>query len=215
MSKAKINILTKEALNKSQNLILNTDQLNLILNNTPKKYIKERPGKGGGTWSYINVIYITKVLNLTFGWDWDFEIVDEQILKTQVVVKGRLTCRVKGTEITKMQYGRKDIVFKKGTDEPLDIGNDFKSASSDALKKCASLIGIASDIYGGDFVQTVITKPETDEDKEKVRLLSWIEESETLEKLSTINEVVYGFNDNVLNNMYEKKFNILQEKNAN
>lgn len=30
----------------------------------------------------------------------------------------------------------------------LDFGNDLKAASTDALKKCASLLGIASDVYG-------------------------------------------------------------------
>ena len=31
--------------------------------------------------------------------------------------------------------------------QPLDLGNDLKAATTDALKKCASELGIASDIY--------------------------------------------------------------------
>ena len=50
-----------------------------------------------------------------------------------------------------MQFGRSDIKFKNEwidgkkipTKEPLDLGNDLKSATTDALKKCASEIGIA------------------------------------------------------------------------
>ena len=84
-----------------------------------------------------------------FGWDWDFEIIDEKILieAKEVVVKGRLTCRTNGRTITKMQFGNKDIIFKKGTNTPLSVGNDLKAATTDCLKKCASEIGIASDIY--------------------------------------------------------------------
>ena len=41
-----------------------------------------------------------------------------------------------------------EVKYKKNTKIPLDIGNDFKAAATDALKKCASELGIASDIYG-------------------------------------------------------------------
>jgi hypothetical protein len=33
---------------------------------------------------------------------------------------------------------------------PLDLGNDFKAAATDALKKCASLMGIGADVYEAD-----------------------------------------------------------------
>lgn len=84
-----------------------------------------------------------------FGWDWSFEILDEKIMieAKEVVVKGKLTCRSNEKTIVKMQYGNKDIIFKRGSDIPLSIGNDLKSAATDALKKCASEIGIAADIY--------------------------------------------------------------------
>lgn len=92
-----------------------------------------------------------------FGWDWDFEIIDEKILieAKEVVVKGRLTCRSNGRTIVKMQYGNKDIIFKKNSTEPLSIGNDMKAAATDALKKCASEIGIAADIYNKDDFREV------------------------------------------------------------
>jgi hypothetical protein len=92
-----------------------------------------------------------------FGWDWDFEIMDEKILidAKEVVVKGKLTCRSNGKTIVKMQFGNKDIMFRKGTDIPLSVGNDLKAASTDALKKCASEIGIAADIYNKEDFREV------------------------------------------------------------
>jgi len=160
---------------------LNAKQLAFILKRTPKQYVKQRPAKGGGTWDYVSGGYVKKILNLAFGFDWDFEIIDEKILieAKEVVVKGKLTIRTNGKTITKMQYGNKDIVFRtepdfnddgtpkmvqkygktvqatKPSNVPLSVGNDMKSAATDCLKKCASEIGIAADIYNSDEFKEV------------------------------------------------------------
>lgn len=92
---------------------------------------------------------MVKVLNYVFGWNWDLEVIDQGREQDQVWVKAKLTVKSpKGEQIIKTQFGRADIKYKRGTKEMLDYGNDLKSATSDALKKCASLIGIGSDIYG-------------------------------------------------------------------
>lgn len=144
---------------------LNEHQLALILKRTPPQYIKKRPAKGGGTWDYVTGGYVRKVLNLMFGWDWDFEILDHTIISGEAVVKGRLTCRTNGKQIVKTQFGNKDIIYKKQTQEeitkgldkiPLSIGNDLKAAATDALKKCAAEIGIAADIYNKEDFNEVI-----------------------------------------------------------
>lgn len=140
---------------------LNNKQLQLILKRTPEHYVRERPAKGGGKWRYVTAGYMKKCLNLMFGWDWDFEILDEKILHGEVIVKGRLTCRSGGKTIVKTQYGNKDIMYRKETDKdgnkvPLSIGNDMKSAASDCLKKCASEVGIAADIYNAEEFKEVL-----------------------------------------------------------
>lgn len=128
---------------------LNASQLQHLLKRTPEKHIKARPAKGGGQWEYVTGGYVKKVLNLMFGWDWDFEIMDEKVLleAKQVIVKGKLTCRSNGHTIVKMQYGRQDVKFRRDSQDPLDLGNDMKGAATDCLKKCASEIGIAADVY--------------------------------------------------------------------
>lgn len=144
---------------------LNEHQLAQILKRTPTQYIKKRPAKGGGTWEYVTGGYVRKVLNLMFGWDWDFEILDHTIIGGEAVVKGRLTCRTNGKQIIKTQFGNKDIIYKKQTQDeitkgldkiPLSIGNDLKAAATDALKKCAAEIGIAADIYNKEDFNEVI-----------------------------------------------------------
>ena len=152
-------LVSQEDLSLVENNSLNGQQLQMILKKTPAQFVKKRPAKGGGTWDYVTGGYIKKCLNLMFGWDWDFEIISEQILHGEVVVKGRLTCRTNGKQIVKMQFGNKDIMYRKQTAEevskgaeriPLSIGNDLKAATTDALKKCAAEIGIAADVYNSE-----------------------------------------------------------------
>ena len=152
-------LFTAEELSLVPDNTLNREQLTRLLAKTPDEYVKDRPAKGGGTWKYVTGGYVKKMLNATFGWDWDFEIIEQLIIHDEAIVKGRLTCRSNGHTITKMQFGNKDIIYKKQSDAdkaanlpriPLSIGNDLKSAATDALKKCASEIGIAADIYNAE-----------------------------------------------------------------
>jgi len=164
--KNEIALVNEKDLSLVEDNSLNAAQLKIILTKTPAKYVKKRPAKGGGQWSYVTGGYIKKCLNLMFGWDWDFEIVDERIMieEKEVVVKGRLTCRSNGKTIVKMQFGNKDIMFKKNSKEPLSIGNDMKAAATDALKKCASEIGIAADIYNADEFREINVEVKDNED---------------------------------------------------
>lgn len=150
-------IIEKTDLQWGTDLVLTEKQLNHIFAKTPEKFIKKRPAKGGGQWDYVEVGYIIKTLNLMFGWDWDFQILNETINVDfkEVIVKGQLTVRTGGKTIIKTQFGNKEITFRKETKTPLSIGNDIKAASSDALKKCASMLGIAQDIYLGKEMKDI------------------------------------------------------------
>lgn len=129
---------------------ISSAQLIKIVQKTPAEHIYKRPGKGGQVFQYVTGNYVEKVLNFVFAWNWDFEIVEHGKEGNQVWVKGKLTVKSqKGETITKSQFGRADIKFMKGsTTQMVDFGNDLKAATTDSLKKCASLLGIASDIYG-------------------------------------------------------------------
>jgi len=51
---------------------------------------------------------------------------------------------------------------------PLDLGNDFKAAATDALKKCASLMGIGADVYEVDeFMEIQIIGSDEERDSAK------------------------------------------------
>lgn len=160
--------------------VLNQNQIQKLWNSTPRKFKYKRPAKGGGQWDYVRVSYVRKVLDSVFGFDWDFDVetslseaFEVAKLTKMCVVKGTLVCRVvddsgRIREIRKTQFGRAEVKMKKNTDnEPLDFGNDMKAAVSDALKKCASLWGIAADVYESDeFIEITLTG--ADNEKAKV-----------------------------------------------
>lgn len=177
--------IEQSELTKSSDNVLNANQLSFLLQKTPENHIYERPAKGGGKWKFVTGVYVKKVLNLIFGWDWSFEVVEHKIdlqLK-QAYVLGKLTVRSNNRDIVKMQFGRVDIKFKKAVDTdsgmriPLDVGNDLKAATTDALKKCASELGIASDVYApNEFKAIKVVEDTTTEDKiEEITLLLQVE----------------------------------------
>lgn len=155
---------------------LNQAQKTFITQKTPRKFIKTRPGPGGMPLRYVEVGYVINILNQAFGWDWDFRILDQQVGKRQVWVRGELSVRVgertirnsegefRSTTIIKGQYGGAEIKANRQTGEPISIADDLKAAASDCLKKCASLIGVAGDLYWRDLDNW--ESPSTEPEKE-------------------------------------------------
>ena len=177
-----IKTLTVDDLSLVDNNALSAKQLDRLLSSTPAKYVKERPAKGGGKWKYVEVGYVIKVLNIMFGWDWDFEVLKDNMdlvlmgTADEVCVLGQLTVKSGGRTITKTQWGNKDVILTKKDRKPLSIGNDLKAASSDALKKCASMLGIAADIYNAnDFVPVRVSKTIEEELLENLKMCDSIE----------------------------------------
>ncbi|MBI3485706.1 hypothetical protein HY025_02060 [Candidatus Daviesbacteria bacterium] len=130
---------------------LNDAQLAFINQKTPTQFIKQRPGPGGVQLSYVEVGYVINILNQVFGWNWDFRIDDQQVGKRQVWVRGELAVRLKGQTIVKAQYGGADIKMSRSNGEAVSVADDLKAAASDSLKKCASMFGIAGDVYWKDL----------------------------------------------------------------
>lgn len=184
---SKKNRVSKNSKGKKLTLVpapVKREQLLFILQRTPQEHIYHRPAKGGGTWDYVTGVYVKKVLNYVFGWMWDFQIIDKGREGNLIWVQGRLTIKNRKGEpmIIKEQFGRADIKFKRGTQIPLDYGNDLKAAATDALKKCASELGIASDVYGKNefkeiqqedkgFSSPGVEVVEKSEEKPEVKLL--------------------------------------------
>lgn len=178
-------------------------QLQFILGRTPEVHVRERPVKGGGKAKYVTGTYVKKALNFTFAWRWNFEIVDKGTVKdgegkpVQIWVHGKLTVMNKNGEpvIIKEQFGGADVkYFAKGTKagQIMDYGNDLKAAATDALKKCASEIGLAGDVYGENEFKDITKKPKPKTTK-KVTVKAWIKAFNECKDCDTLNKLVTKF----------------------
>jgi len=107
--------------------------------------IKQRQGNFGHILDYVEGHVVTSRLNEAFDGNWSFEIVKYRILKEtgEVIVLGKLTAE----NVTKMSFGSKEIARNKDTRAIISLGDDLKAASTDALKKAASLLGVGLYLY--------------------------------------------------------------------
>lgn len=153
-----------------QDSLLNERQMELLWRATPAKHIQQRAGRGGQTFDYVSIQYVEMYLNAMTGHDWDFKILEWKIVERQIIVLGSLTLRFGGkkadrVEVTKEQFGSGEVKFLKGKEgDPtamVDLADDLKAAASDALKKCASLFGVAWDVYGKDEFKPINVKKTT------------------------------------------------------
>jgi hypothetical protein len=107
--------------------------------------IKQRQGKFGHILDYVEGHVVTARLNEAFESNWSFEVVKYRIIKDpgEVLVLGKLTAE----GVTKMAFGSKEIERSKDTKAIISLGDDLKAASTDALKKAASLLGVGLYLY--------------------------------------------------------------------
>ncbi len=118
--------------------------------------VKMRSGGGGKRLSYVEAHTVIRRLNRLheFGLTWDWVVTHEDVKKVGegeelMVVRGVLTIPGMGS---REGYGVQRISARGGEDL-------VKGASSDALKKAATLFGVGLELYGPDY----------EEDQEKPR----------------------------------------------
>lgn len=144
------------ALQKREAGTLNSAQITMVTQKTPQELIKLRKGKSGKFFSYVPHAWVTRILNDAFCHAWSFETMPilEMCNNKELVVKGRLTIHTPGGHLVKEQFGSCEIPYDKEGKPGMTPGDALKGAGSDALRKCASLLGIALDLYGEEFPET-------------------------------------------------------------
>ncbi|HLI28228.1 MAG TPA: Rad52/Rad22 family DNA repair protein [Chloroflexota bacterium] len=104
-----------------------------------------RSDRGGIELEYITGEQCVSRLNQVLGpAGWSF-VVREHGLHAEadeVWVLGELTIVADGQSATRQQFGSQKVRRHRATGAPVDIGFDYKAAATDALKKCASLVGV-------------------------------------------------------------------------
>jgi recombination DNA repair RAD52 pathway protein len=114
-----------------------------------KEQIKQRKGNFGDTIDYVEAHAVIQRLNDAFDGQWSFEVLSQENNGSQVMVLGKLTA----DGVSKTQFGCSSITTNSKTGEIVSLGDDWKAATSDALKKSASLFGIGLHLYGADKSQ--------------------------------------------------------------
>lgn len=132
-----------------------------------KKEIKSRIGKEGKELFYVETPSVIRRLNEAFEGEWSFEIKEKEINleRGYVWVLGRLTCG----GVVKEQFGFKSFLpnHEQGT---FELGDELKAAASDALKKCATLLGVGLYLYEGEE-EVPSLRPASEKQKQFIRKL--------------------------------------------
>jgi hypothetical protein len=147
---------------------IETNIQRLFKTKTPKTAIKMRKGANGMMFPYVPIDYVVKELDNAFGIFWEFLVDNVRTTGKQIIVRGRLVIKSpNGFSISRPGVGRSTIKMYQGTINPVDEGNDEKAATSDAIKKAASLFGIAADVYYKEIEKYEDVPEEIDESEER------------------------------------------------
>jgi hypothetical protein len=104
--------------------------------------IRQRKGRNGML-DYVEGHSVIARLNEALEGAWSFEITHHEVREDEVLVLGRLTA----DGIAKMQFGVSQVTREKGTGALVSLGDDLKAAATDALKKCATCLGVGLHLY--------------------------------------------------------------------
>jgi hypothetical protein len=105
--------------------------------------IRQRRGRTGGVLDYVEGHTVIARLNEAFEGAWSFEIAWHEIRETEVLVLGKLTA----AGVTKCQFGSSAVTRDRETKQPVSLGDDLKAAGTDAMKKCATFLGVGLHLY--------------------------------------------------------------------
>lgn len=109
--------------------------------------------RGGADLEYITGEQAVSRLNDELGFsNWSFKIIEHGIHAEadECWVLGELAVFLEGREVVRQQFGSQKVKRSRSSGTPLDIGFDLKGAGTDALKKCASLVGVALYLWKKD-----------------------------------------------------------------
>jgi hypothetical protein len=104
--------------------------------------IKQRKGRNG-VLDYVEGHTVVARLNAALDGAWSFEVASHEIRDHEVLVLGKLTA----AGIVKMQFGASQVTRDRESKALISLGDDLKAAATDALKKCATFLGVGLHLY--------------------------------------------------------------------
>ncbi len=101
--------------------------------------------RGGVEVTFISGEQVVRRLNEVLGVSgWSFRILRHDINPEadEAWALGELVAEIDERTVVRQQFGSQKIRRSRSSGAPLDLGFDLKGASTDAMKKCASLLGV-------------------------------------------------------------------------
>lgn len=175
----------------------------------PEALIEQRDGGKGKKLKYVGGAYVISMLNYVFNYNWDWVDTEQWLTEsqdkvykdskngTETITPQPPVCHVKGTLVAHYMddSGVERTIRKSGYGSKVVIGgaseqeSSFKAAATDAIKKAASMLGIALDLYMSSeqyeyFNDLTYVNPWTPEVVEKFK--------EELEYIDAVREIEDG-----------------------
>lgn len=104
-----------------------------------------RDVRGGVELEYLTGEQVISRLNEVLGVaGWSFRVLEhgQNVEADEMWVLGEMTAELGERSVARQQFGSQKLKRSRASGAPLDIGFDLKGAATDALKKCASLLGV-------------------------------------------------------------------------
>lgn len=101
--------------------------------------------RGGVELTYVSGEQVVRRLNEVLGVSgWSFRVLRHDINTEadEAWALGELVAEIDGKTVVRQQFGSQKVKRSRSTGTPLDIGFDLKGAATDAMKKCAMLLGV-------------------------------------------------------------------------
>jgi hypothetical protein len=101
--------------------------------------------RGGVELTYVSGEQVVRRLNEVLGvGGWSFRVLRHDIHpeSDEAWALGELVAEIGDKTVVRQQFGSQKLKRSRTTGAPLDIGFDLKGAATDAMKKCASLLGV-------------------------------------------------------------------------
>ena len=101
--------------------------------------------RGGIQLTYVSGEQVVRRLNEVLGVaGWSFRVLRHDINTEadEAWALGELVAEIGERTVVRQQFGSQKLKRSRSTGAPLDIGFDLKGAATDAMKKCASLLGV-------------------------------------------------------------------------
>lgn len=125
--------------------------------------IRQRQGSFGKILNYVEGSAVIERLNQAFNHEWSFEILSTDVNMEAGEVLAHV--RISADGVVKEGYGSSRIARQRDSGKIIDLGNDIKAASTDALRRCSILLGLGGlHLYrdaGSAETRKALNQPET------------------------------------------------------